>query len=119
MATAAGFFVEGLERRKRVAAYARVNSIFHTESFLERLFSTFFPVKSLGRVDNTSLNYAYRLSRTEGYERNLAEINLAVAIAPVGTDEKGRPVYVKVGEAKPTYVRGTRESRDAQFRGEI
>jgi hypothetical protein len=79
-------------------------------SLWERALSWFFPPKELheiGPIDKSSLGYMYRLSRTEGYERNLVEINLAVRIGKV-----------IVGQAAPVYQRGTRESRMAKLREE-
>jgi len=89
------------------------------ENYFNRILAALFPPTTLGRVDNTSLNYAYRMSRTAGFERNLAEVNMYVALRTYrDADGNVRP-YVKEGEAKPTYVRGTRESRAARLRGEL
>ena len=76
-------------------------------SVWERTLSWLFPpheLREIGPVDSSSLGYAYRLSRTEGYERNLAEINMAVKI---GCTTEGEPA--------PVYRPGTRESRMAEL----
>jgi hypothetical protein len=80
----------------------------HTsESFLDRILSFLFPPKINSREDfSTSLNYSYRTNRT-GVERNLAEIN----VVKLGN--------VTVGEAKPTYKKGTASRRAALISGEI
>lgn len=75
------------------------------QSAWERLLSWLFPpapLHKIGQVDESSMGYAYRLSRTEGYERNIAEINMAVKI--------GRVIE---GQAKPMPKPGTREARAA------
>jgi len=88
-------------------------------SVWERMLSWLFPpheLHEIGPVDGSSLGYAYRLSRTEGYERNIAEVNLAVKIEPVGRTPDGEPIYAVEGQAEPVYQPGTRESRMAQLK---
>ena len=93
--------------------------LFRAAAAWEGTLSCLFPPKplhELGPVDGTSLGYAYRMSRTEGYERNIAEINMAVKIEPVGRTPDGKLIYAVEGEPPPPKPpRGTRESRMAKI----
>ena len=96
-----------LYRPVEPAWYVWERMLFQAAAAWEGTLSFLFPPKplhKLGPVDASSLGYAYRLSRTEGYERNIAEVNLAVKI--------GRIVE---GQPKPVYQPGTRESRSAKI----
>lgn len=102
------------------------------ESFLDRLLSTLFPPVSLSkmRMDSTTLGYDYRMNRTGvepvidhtrvwSMEKGQDGIARWVASDSQPFISGARLGELFIGEAKPTYTRGTAASRAALRRGEI